>query len=103
MSQEVTIKVHRIAEEGLPDLTTLAAGQVAFIFDGRVLSGRPLHRDEHPEAYTQARVEAGPAGAPRQLWEADEEVAHRRWFDGVTHWIEFSEPIWKLEGRWSPD
>jgi hypothetical protein len=99
MPQEVTIKVHRIAEDGLPDPATLAAGRVAFIFTGRVLRGRPLHPDEHPETYAQARAETGPAGEPRQLWEAEEEVAHRRWFDGVTHWIEFPEPVLRLEGR----
>ena len=102
MPQEVTIRVHRIAEDGLPGPATLAAGRVAFIFNGRVLSGRPLHPDEHLEIYAQARAETGPAGEPRQLREAEEEVAHRRWFDGVTHWIEFPEPIWTLEGR-SPD
>ncbi len=68
---EMTIKVHEIATDGLPDMEALA-GRVAFIFDGCIVSGWPLDG-------------AGPA----VLWEANSDVGSTRPFAGVTHWVEF--------------
>lgn len=82
MSEQVTITIHSIAEDGLPH-PDLPAGRVAFIFDGCIVSGWPL-----PDDYDE--VEG-------QMWEADSDVGHYRPFSGVTHWVEFPEPIWDYE------
>jgi hypothetical protein len=82
---EITVKVHEIAIDGLPDMETLV-GRVAFIFDGCVVSGWPLTRWHSREAETMG-----------QLWEADSDVGHGRPFSGVTHWLEFPEPVHQIE------
>lgn len=73
MSQELRVRVHAIAEDGLPgdNLT----GRVAFLFDGCIVSGWPL---------------------PGGLWEADSDVGHGRPFGGVTHWVELPVPVWEI-------
>lgn len=64
--------VHSIAEDGLPDMDD-HIGEVAFIFDGCIVSGWPL-----PNTNSN--------GAP--LWEADSDVGNHRLFGGVTHWVQ---------------
>jgi hypothetical protein len=78
MATEVTITVHAIAEDGLPDMDALT-GRVAFIFDGCIVSGWPLPRFDR--------------------WEANSDVGYGNHFAGVTHWVEFPEPVWEYEGR----
>lgn len=79
MAREVTVVVHEIATDGLPDMTALV-GRVAFIFDGCIASGWPLDDED----------EAG-------LWQANSDVGHNRPFANVTHWVEFPAPVWQIE------
>lgn len=84
--REVGVKVHAIAEDGIPDLDDdNLAGRVAFIFDGCVVSGWPLHTNpqDHTTPYSG-------------MWEADSDVGRGRPFRGVTHWLEFPVPIWDI-------
>jgi hypothetical protein len=87
MPEEVTIRIHSIKDDGMPDMEALT-GRVAFIFDGCVVSGWPLRtvptRDN--SAYTGA-------------WEADSDVGRNVQFEDVTHWIEFPAPVWNYEKR----
>jgi hypothetical protein len=86
VTTEVTIKIHRIDEDGLPDMDALV-GRVAFLFDGNIVSGWPLHVDpENDRTAYSGR------------WEADRDVGHHKEFAGVTHWVEFPEAIWNLPG-----
>jgi hypothetical protein len=81
--QESTIKIHKISEDGLPDMEATnpsLTGRVALIFDGCVVSGYPLDQDRHPGQ-----------------WEGDTDVSYGRKFLDVTHWIEFPVPVWDLE------
>jgi hypothetical protein len=42
-------------------------------------------------------------GAPTGLWEAaDSKLSSVPAFGGVTHWIEFPEPVWNYERRAAP-
>lgn len=85
--RELTIRVHAIAEDGLPDMDDDAmTGRVAFLFDGCIVSGWPLHVE--PTDY------ATPYSGH---WEADSDVGHTRPFAGVTHWVEFPAPLWEIE------
>jgi hypothetical protein len=64
-------------------------GRVAFIWDGNIVDGRPLHVDpeDHDSPHTGR-------------WEAsDDKLSSVREFAGVTHWVEFPEPIWNYERR----
>jgi hypothetical protein len=80
--RQLQVVVHAIAEDGLPDMDADGlvglAGKVAFIFDGCIVSGWPTGEVEDGEA----------------LWEADTDVGHNQSFYGVTHWVEFPEPLW---------
>lgn len=69
------IKVHAIAEDGLPDMEKMT-GRVAFLFDGCIVSGWPLDHEQ---------------------WEADSTVGRHGVFRGVTHWIEFPVAVWDIE------
>jgi len=85
--REYTIRVHEIATDGLPprhedDL----AGRTAFIFDGCIVSGWPLHNGPDYD---------GPVYLG--TWEADEDVGRRVEFGGVTHWVEFPVPVHRME------
>jgi hypothetical protein len=77
---EITIKIHKIATDGLPDMDALT-GRVAFIFDGFIVSGWPLERTLEGET----------------LWEGNTDVSHDRPMMGVTHWVEFPAPLWEIE------
>lgn len=77
---EVTIKIHAVAEGGLPNMENLT-GRVAFIFDGCIVSGWPAGREEEGD----------------QVWETDSDVGTHRPLIGVTHWVEFPVPVWELE------
>jgi hypothetical protein len=72
--KEITVKVHEIATDGLPDVDRLT-GRVAFLFDGCIVDGWPL---------------------PDGTWEADSDVGRAGVFAGVTHWVEFPIPLWEL-------
>lgn len=85
--REITIKIHEIATDGLPDMDALT-GRVAFIFDGCIVSGWPL----------AARFNLDRPGyvePPR--WEANGDVGRNIEFAGVTHWAEFPEPLYQIE------
>lgn len=83
--------VHEIATDGLPNMEELT-GRVAFIFDGCIVSGWPLDVEEHSHIYDNY----GWDGSEGALWEANSDVGHTRPFGGVTHWIEFPEPLWEV-------
>lgn len=80
MPRDLTVRVHSVAEDGLPDMDALT-GRVAFIFDGSVVSGWPLSDGRY--------------NPPR--WEADSDVGRVTQFEGVTHWVEFPEPLHRIE------
>lgn len=84
MPFDLTVRVHSIAEDGLPDMSRLT-GEVAFIFDGCIVSGWPLHVDptNHDTPYSG-------------FWEADSDVGRTVKFSGVTHWVEFPRPVWEI-------
>ena len=109
---ELTIKVHEIAVDGLPPRDDDSyTGRVAFLFDGCIVSGWPLHREDHAALYHPARIEhrakysRGGAHltyperyrlAEAVLWEANCDVGHGGLFSGVTHWVEFPHPWWDV-------
>lgn len=76
--REVTIRIHDIAEDGLPDMDALV-GRVAFIFDHEIVSGWPLHRRDEEDGSV--------------LWEADSDIGRHGPFYGVTQWVEFPESL----------
>ena len=78
MSKEMTIKLHEVDTDGLPDMDDLV-GRVAFVFDGCVVSGWPLRELDDED---------------HRLWAANEDVGRITKFANVTHWIEFPEPVW---------
>jgi hypothetical protein len=69
------VLVHSIEDDGLPVMDDLT-GQVAFIFDGSIVSGWPVTN----------------AGTDGVLWETNPDVK-RALFSGVTHWVEFPVPV----------
>lgn len=79
MTKKIEITLHEIQEDGLPDMDRMT-GRVAFIFDGCVVSGWPVRRDDDDT----------------MLWEGNSDVSHGRLFHGVTHWVEFSVPVWEV-------
>lgn len=79
---EVSIKVHEIAADGVPDMERFA-GRVAFIFDGNIVMGWPIHVGE------------GGGSDYSGLWEANPAVG-RTAFGGVTHWVEFPVAVQDL-------
>lgn len=90
MTNEIAVKVHKITEDGLPDMESLI-GRVAFLFDGCIVSGWPLDPNgEAGDAYRRY----GHDPADSILWEANSDVGHGRPFGGVTHWYEFPYPLW---------
>jgi hypothetical protein len=92
MTQELAVKVHEIATDGLPDMDQLT-GRVAFIFDGCIVSGWPLTPyADFIETYRKAGVDHDGV-----LWEGNTDVSHNRPFYGVTHWVEFPAPLWEVE------
>jgi len=70
--------VREIAIDGLPKMDGLT-GQVAFIFDGCIVSGWPLDAENGETP-----------------WEADSDVGRQGKFYGVTHWVEFPGPVWNM-------
>lgn len=89
---ELTVKIHEIATDGLPDMDALAGG-VAFVFDGCIVSGWPLipeHLDE-PDADVVYHHSQGDT-----LWEANSDVGRNVKFANVTHWVEFPVPLHRI-------
>jgi hypothetical protein len=110
--KELTIKVHEIAVDGLPPNDDALIGRLAFLFDGCIVSGWPLRREENPELYTPEaiadRAAHGSGGATltdaqrlaecaATLWEADSDVGNLIPFASVTHWVEFPTYVWNIE------
>jgi hypothetical protein len=81
------VEVHAIVDDGIPDLTDeTLSGRIAFVFDGCIVSGWPLHVD--PQDYSTPYS---------GFWEADSDVGHTQRFAGVTHWVEFPLPLWEIK------
>lgn len=80
--RELTIRVHEVATDGLPDMSRLI-GRVAFIFDGCIVSGWPVPTPSH-DGYA---------------WEADRDVGTHRLLADITHWIEFPEPFRSVQEK----
>ena len=74
------MKVYSIEKDGLPDMDNLT-GRVAFIFDGCIVSGWPLH---------------GIDGHDKDEWEADSDVGHTGVFYGIKKYVVFDKPVWEL-------
>lgn len=68
----IEVVVHSIAEDGLPDIDN-TPGEIAFIFDGCIVSGWPLQETDHNG---------------NRYWEADPDVGRVTMFGGVTHWLQ---------------
>jgi hypothetical protein len=87
-TQQATIMVHEIATDGYPDMDDNdLVGRVAFLWDGYIVSGWPLHAN--PEDHSTAHT---------GHWEAaDDKLSSVREFAGVTHWVEFPQPVWRYE------
>jgi hypothetical protein len=90
MSEQMTVTVHAIAEDGLPDMDSLV-GRVAFIWDGAVISGWPITPGGDDD-YGNHGWDASSDGV---LWEGSEDRCGGP-FGGVTHWIELPVPAWLL-------
>lgn len=90
MSTEITVVVHAIAQDGVPDMTDDQVGRIAFIWDGAVISGWPLN-GEH--------VTGGPR--PLDHWEPSEDRFGGA-VTGVTHWLEFPAACWDIERNETP-
>lgn len=89
MSEQVTVTIRSIAEDGLPDRRDESlTGRLAFLWDGYIVTGWPLYASEDRQsAYTGT-------------WEAaDDKLSSVRAFANVTHWVEFPEPIWEYQRR----
>jgi hypothetical protein len=82
MSTAITVIVHDVEADGLPDMTELT-GRVAFLTEGVVVSGWPLIR-----------------GPKERRWEADPDVfgCCPPPVAGVTTWLEFPVPVEELTG-----
>jgi hypothetical protein len=81
MARRIDVSVHEIATDGLPPRDGDMAGRYAFIFDGCIVSGWPWFGDEGDGAYGG-------------YWIANSDVGRVNIkFSGVTHWIEFPEPL----------
>lgn len=81
------IKVHEIAEDGLPekdqDGSLLNTGCVAFIWDGAMVTGWPIGYNHGGVTYDMV------------LWEASEDRMGGPYY-GVTHWVELPMPAWEM-------
>lgn len=91
----MTIIIHEIATDGLPDMERLAL-RVAFLHDGCIISGWPLPRNEFAHLYDQryilerrGQIDTTFINQGGTLWEADSDIGSTGLFSGVTHWIEF--------------
>ena len=82
MAIDIQVKVHEIAVDGLPDMDS-STGRVAFIWDGAIVSGWPIGTVYGGTEYSE------------QLWEPSEDRFGGPVI-GVTHWLEFPEPVWNL-------
>lgn len=82
MASEMTVKIHEVAVDGLPDMESLT-GRVAFIWDGAIVSGWPIG------------AEFGGVMYDGQLWEPSEDRFGGP-VVGVTHWVEFPYPVWSI-------
>jgi len=88
VSRQYTVIVHNIATDGYPDMSNDdLVGRVAFIWDGAIVSGWPLHVD--PADYST------PFSG---VWESSEDHMGGS-FEGVTEWVEFPEPFWSLRAQ----
>lgn len=85
MSKELTVKIHSIAEDGLPDMEKLT-NRVAFFWDGGILNGWPSTREE----CENAGFEYG------EVWTGAED-RYLGPYGGVTHWVEFPTKIVAIE------
>ena len=90
--KEITVKVHDVATDGLPDMAGLA-GRVVFLFDGGAMSGWPLD-----PVGIERETGRRPGGVKAGDWEGScgRETGT---FRGVTHWLEFPAPLSRVEGR----
>lgn len=80
MAKEIVVSLHSIDEDGLPN-EEQRTGRVAFVWDGYVVSGWPIS----PEFSSEPN-----------LWEpADDRFGGP--VRGVTHWVEFPVPTWRLQ------
>lgn len=83
--REVTVKIHEIAIDGMPDTGALT-GRVAFLFDGCIVTGWPLRTTPTDHSTPHSGY-----------WEADSDVGRNVRFGSVTHWVEFPDPVWAYE------
>lgn len=89
MSYDVEVRIHPIATDGLPDMNAndrALVNRVAFIFDGSIVSGWPISEQDPRWSHGDG-----------QLWEANDDVGNYQPKAGVTHWVEFPEPLHRYE------
>lgn len=84
----MTVRVHAIVEDGLPDMDKLT-GRVAFLWDGEIISGWPLKCD------CGEGFDPCPCDDDEQRWEPAEDRFGGP-LAGVTHWVEFPVSLWNI-------
>ena len=85
MSRTYEIEVRDVEHDGYPDMNNDdIIGRVAFIWDGEIVSGWPLHQD--PEDYSTPFT---------GVWEAAEDRMGGG-YSGVHQWVLFPVPFWSL-------
>lgn len=86
MARRIDVTVHEIATDGLPPQEGLS-GRCAFVFDGCIVSGWPLYGEDGQGTYSG-------------YWIANSDVGRVNIkFSGVTHWIEFPEPLHSIDRK----
>jgi hypothetical protein len=79
--KQITARLFSVKEDGLYDKEDKSIGDVAFIFDGCIVSGWYLD-------------EVCPTNG--RLWEANSDVGRGNTFAGIEQYIIFDSPIWNL-------
>jgi hypothetical protein len=82
MSTSIEVTLHKISEDGMPDMHELL-GRVAFIWDGYIVSGWPRPQDEMDDP-------------DESVWETADDTLGDWDFEGVEYWMEFPVALWDL-------
>lgn len=101
MSDQHTIIVHSIEEDGLPDVVDVDTDEtgmlaprfdqrVGFLFYNLIFMGHPLPPDENGQVDWVAE---DPDGAPMTVTMAGQQVNR---FTDITHWVEFPMQVQQL-------
>lgn len=85
MPFNMTVKFHSVDQDGYPSYELTTTGRVAFIWDGYIVSGWPIHHIVRRDGTTY----------PEGTWQpADDRFGGP--VAGVTDWVEFPMSLWAL-------